>query len=106
MSEEEKSIVKSDRSDQLHEQHDIDSLSRKMLEQKEMFDRTLLEEKLFSNKLRNWLSRFSRFKQDYKLMEERFMQEAAELLGGIPTEPPPEEPIEGEVVDDQPDAAA
>jgi len=100
------SLVKSDRSDQLHEQHDIDSLSRLMLEQKESFDRSLLEERLFSNKLKNWLSRFSRFKADYKAMEERLMQEAAELLGNIPPPPAEGEPIEGEVVDQPPDEAA
>ncbi len=93
------SLVKSDRSDQLHEQHDIDSLSRMMLEQKEGFDRSLLEERLFSNKLKNWLSRFSRFKQDYKAMEERLMQEASELLGNPPQPPAGEEPLEGEIVD-------
>ena len=98
------SLVKSDRSDQLHEQHDIDSLSRLMLEQKESFDRTLLEERLFSNKIKNWLSRFSRFKQDYKLMEERLMQEASELLGSPPTRPAgEEEPPEAELVEDPPE---
>lgn len=92
------SLVKSDRSDQLHEQHDVDSLSRAMLEQKEGFDRSLLEERLFSNKLKNWLDRFSRFKQDYKIMEERLMQEAAILLGN-PPKTAEEDPIEGEVVE-------
>jgi len=100
------SLVKSDRSDQLHEQHDIDSLSRVMLQQKEEYDRSLLEEKLFSNKLRNWLSRFSRFKQDYKAMEEGLMREAAELLGNVPQPPAGDEPVEGEIVDPPPDEAA
>lgn len=101
------SLVKSDRSDQLHEQHDIDSLSRLMLDQKEGFDRSLLEERLFSNKLKNWLSRFSRFKQDYKAMEERLMAEASELLGNNPAQPPPaeDEPPEAEIVDEPPEAA-
>ncbi len=97
-------LVKSDRSDQLHDQHDIDSLSRMMLEQKESYDRNLLEEKLFSNKLKNWLDRYSRMKQDHRVMEDQLMQEAAMLLANPPKRPAGSEPIEGEIVD-PPDAA-
>jgi len=78
------SLVKSDRSDQLHDQHDVDSLSRLMLEQKESFDRSLLEERLFSNKLKGWLDRYSRMKTDHRIMEDQLMQEAAVLLGNPP----------------------
>ncbi len=98
----EQSLVKSDRSDQLHEQHDVDSLSRAMLEQKESFDRNLLEERLFSNKLKNWLDRYSRMKTDHRLMEDKLMQEAAVLLNP----PQPAAEAEGEIVDDPPDEAA
>ncbi len=99
----EQSLVKSDRSDQLHEQHDVDSLSRAMLEQKESFDRNLLEERLFSNKLKNWLDRYSRMKTDHRLMEDKLMQEAAVLLN--PPQPAAEPAAEGEIVDDPPDEA-
>jgi len=104
----EQSLVKSDRSDQLHEQHDIDSLSRAMLEQKESFDRTLLEERLFSNKLKNWLDRYSRMNNDHRRMEDGLMQEAAVLLGNPPRQPAadPDAPAEAEIVDDPPDEAA
>ena len=101
----EQSLVKSDRSDQLHEQHDVDSLSRAMLEQKESFDRNLLEERLFSNKLKNWLDRYSRMKTDHRLMEDKLMQEAAVLLN--PPQPAAAEPAaEGEIVDEPPEEAA
>ncbi len=102
----EQGLVKSDRSDRIHEQHDIDSLSRMMLEQKESYDRNLLEEKLFSNKLKNWLDRYSRMKQDHRVMEDQLMQEAAMLLANPPARPAGSEPepVEGEVVD-PPDAA-
>jgi len=94
------SLVKSDRSDQLHEQHDIDSLSRMMLEQKEGFDRSLLEERLFSNKLKGWLDRYSRMKTDHRIMEDQLMQEAAVLLGNPPRRPAAEEETpEAELVD-------
>jgi len=94
------SLVKSDRSDQLHEQHDVDSLSRMMLEQKEGFDRSLLEERLFSNKLKGWLDRYSRMKTDHRIMEDQLMQEAAVLLGNPPRQAgPPEETPEAELVD-------
>jgi len=106
----EQSLVKSDRSDQLHEQHDIDSLSRAMLDQKESFDRNLLEERLFSNKLKNWLDRYSRMKSEHRLMEDKLMQEAAVLLGNPPrqpaAEPDPEAAAEGEIVDEPPGEAA
>ena len=103
----EQSLVKSDRSDQLHEQQDVDSLSRAMLEQKESFDRSLLEERLFSNKLKGWLERYSRMNSDHRRMEDSLMQEAAVLLGN-PPRPPAAEPeaAEGEIVDDPPDEAA
>lgn len=94
------SLVKADRSDQLHEQHDIDSLSRLMLEQKESYSRNLLEERLFSNKLKNWLDRYSRMDTEHQLMKDKLMQEAAVLLGN-----PPRQPAEAEVVDDPPEAA-
>jgi hypothetical protein len=93
------SLVKSDRSDQLHEQHDVDSLSRLMLEQKESFDRNLLEERLFSNKLKGWLDRYSRMKTDHRIMEDQLMQEAAVLLGNPPRQADPEETPEAELVD-------
>jgi len=96
------SLVKSDRSDQLHEQHDIDSLSRLMLEQKEGFDRSLLEERLFSNKLKGWLDRYSRMKTDHRIMEDQLMQEAAVLLGNPPRQAPEETP-ESELVEDPPE---
>jgi len=102
----EQSLVKSDRSDQLHEQHDVDSLSRAMLEQKESFDRSLLEERLFSNKLKNWLDRYSRMNSDHRRMEDGLMQEAAILLGNPPTRPAGEDPPEAEVVDEPPEEAA
>ena len=104
----EQSLVKSDRSDQLHDQQDVDSLSRMMLEQKEGFDRTLLEERLFSNKLKNWLDRYSRMKTDHRLMEDQLMQEAAILLANPPgLVQPAAEPAapEAEVVDEPPEAA-
>jgi len=96
------SLVKSDRSDQLHEQHDIDSLSRLMLEQKEGFDRSLLEERLFSNKLKGWLDRYSRMKTDHRIMEDQLMQEAAVLLGNPPRAAEPDAP-EAEIVDEPPE---
>ena len=104
----EQSLVKSDRSDQLHEQHDVDSLSRAMLEQKESFDRSLLEERLFSNKLKNWLDRYSRMNADHRRMEDGLMQEAAVLLGNPPRRPAgeEEEPAAAEVVDEPPEEAA
>lgn len=101
----EQSLVKSDRSDQLHEQHDVDSLSRMMLEQKEGFDRNLLEERLFSNKLKNWLDRYSRMNSEHRRMEDQLMQEAAVLLN--PPQPPAAEPAaEAEIVDEPPEEAA
>ena len=99
----EQSLVKSDRSDQIHEQHDVDSLSRMMLEQKESYDRNLLEERLFSNKLKNWLDRYSRMKKDHRVMEDQLMQEAAVLLGNPPRQPAAD--AEGEIVDEPPEAA-
>ena len=102
----EQSLVKSDRSDQLHEQHDVDSLSRAMLEQKESFDRNLLEERLFSNKLKNWLDRYSRMNNDHRRMEDGLMQEAAILLGNPPRDADPVAASEAEIVDDPPDEAA
>ncbi len=97
------SLVKSDRSDQLHDQHDVDSLSRLMLEQKESFDRRLLEERLFSNKLKGWLDRYSRMKTDHRIMEDQLMQEAAVLLGNPPRRPAEEETPEAELVEDPPE---
>ncbi len=97
----EQSLVKSDRSDQLHELQDVDSLSRLMLEQKERFDRSLLEERLFSNKLKGWLERYSRMNSDHRRVEDQLMQEAAVLLGNPPR------PAEAEVVDvDEPPEVA
>ena len=102
----EQSLVKSDRSDQLHDQQDVDSLSRMMLEQKEGFDRTLLEERLFSNKLKNWLDRYSRMNSEHRRMEDQLMQEAAVLLGNPPRQAAdPDAPAEAEVVDEPPEAA-
>lgn len=98
------SLIKSDRSDQLHEQYDVDDLSRMMLQQKEEFDRRLLEEKLDNKKLKSWMSRFSRWRSDMRAMESQFMTEAAELLG-IPSDQPipEEEPPEAELVDEPPE---
>lgn len=101
----EQSLVKSDRSDQLHEQQDVDSLSRAMLKQQESFDRSLLEERLFSNKLKNWLDRYSRMNSDHRRMEDQLMQEAAVLLGNPPREPAAEPATEAEIVDEPPEAA-
>jgi len=98
----EQSLVKSDRSDQLHEQQDVDSLSRLMLEQKESYDRNLLEERLFSNKLKNWLDRYSRMKTDHRVMEDKLMQEAAVLLGNPPKQAADPE---AEIVDEPPEEA-
>ena len=100
----EQSLVKSDRSDQLHDQQDVDSLSRAMLAQKESFDRSLLEERLFSNKLKGWLERYSRMNTDHRRMEDQLMQEAVVLLN--PPQPAAAEPAaEGEIVDEPPEAA-
>ncbi len=98
------SLVKSDRSDQLHEHQDVDSLSRLMLEQKESYDRNLLEERLFSNKLKGWLERYSRMNSDHRRIEDQLMQEAAVLLGN--PRPPAAAPDAAEIVDDPPDEAA
>ena len=100
----EQSIVKSDRSDQLHDQQDVDSLSRMMLQQKESFDRNLLEERLFSNKLKGWLERYSRMNSDHRRMEDQLMQEAAVLLN--PPQAPAAAEAEGEIVDEPPEEAA
>ena len=100
----EQSLVKSDRSDQLHEQHDVDSLSRMMLEQKESFDRSLLEERLFSNKLKGWLDRYSRMNSEHRRMEDQLMQEAAVLLN--PPRQPATDAPEAEIVDEPPEEAA
>jgi len=103
----EQSLVKSDRSDQLHDQQDVDSLSRAMLEQKESFDRSLLEERLFSNKLKGWLDRYSRMNSDHRRMEDQLMQEAAVLLGNPPRQAAdPDAPAEAEIVDEPPEEAA
>jgi len=103
----EQSLVKSDRSDQLHDQQDVDSLSRAMLKQQESFDRSLLEERLFSNKLKGWLERYSRMNSDHRRMEDQLMQEAAVLLGNPPRQPAgEEEPAAAEIVDDPPEEAA
>jgi hypothetical protein len=99
------SLVKSDRSDQLHDQQDVDSLSRMMLQQKESFDRNLLEERLFSNKLKGWLERYSRMNADHRRMEDQLMQEAAVLLGNPPRDADPDAP-EAEIVDEPPEEAA
>ncbi|TDI17449.1 MAG: hypothetical protein E2P05_02235 [Acidobacteria bacterium] len=98
----EQALVKSDRSDQLHDQQDVDSLSRMMLEQKESFDRNLLEERLFSNKLKSWLDRYSRMTSQHRKMEDGLMQEAAVLLGKSTRS---EEPAAAEVVDEPPEEA-
>lgn len=100
------SLVKSDRSDQLHDQQDVDSLSRAMLEQKESFDRNLLEERLFSNKLKGWLERYSRMNSDHRRMEDQLMQEAAVLLGNPPRDADPDAAAEAEIVDEPPEEAA
>jgi len=102
----EQSLVKSDRSDQLHEQQDVDSLSRAMLKQQESFDRSLLEERLFSNKLKNWLDRYSRMNSDHRRMEDQLMQEAAVLLGNPPRDADPDAAAEAEIVDEPPGEAA
>jgi hypothetical protein len=103
----EQSLVKSDRSDQLHEQQDVDSLSRAMLKQQESFDRSLLEERLFSNKLKNWLDRYSRMNSDHRRMEDQLMQEAAILLGNPPRQAAdPDAAPEAEIVDEPPEEAA
>jgi len=102
----EQSLVKSDRSDQLHEQQDVDSLSRAMLEQKESFDRNLLEERLFSNKLKGWLDRYSRMNSEHRRMEDQLMQEAAVLLGNPPRDADPDAAAEAEIVEEPPEEAA
>jgi hypothetical protein len=81
-----------------------------MLEQKESFDRNLLEERLFSNKLKGWLERYSRMNADHRRMEDQLMQEAAVLLGNPPRPPAgdrdPDAATEAEIVDEPPEEAA
>ena len=93
MPDEKKDVPTADRSDRLHEQLDVDDLSR-----------LLLDSELENKKLKGWMSRWSRWRTDPREQEAQFVKEAAILLGLVPGEVPQitegADPPAAEVVED------